>query len=141
MDLSDLAEAATSGLRPVAEKKGLALRTRFTDPARVTGDPILVRHLITNLVGNGLQYNRPDGGVDVDLDGATLTVTNTGRPVDPDRVQDLFEPFRRLGQDRTSTSGHGLGLSIVRSIARAHGADLHAEPGPDGGLRVTVRFV
>ncbi|MFC4187276.1 MULTISPECIES: ATP-binding protein [Streptomyces] len=36
--------------------------------------------------------------------------------------------------------GHGLGLSIVRSIARAHGTDAHAEPGPDGGLRVTAHF-
>ncbi|MGW1564822.1 sensor histidine kinase [Streptomyces sp. NPDC002144] len=138
--LADLANAATTGLRQVAVEKGLALHTRWCNPAQVTGDPVLIRHLISNLVSNALQYNRPDGRVEVTLDGGSLTVTNTGRPVDPDRIHDLFEPFRRLSQDRTGASGHGLGLSIVRSIVQAHGADLHAEPGPDGGLKVTVRF-
>lgn len=74
------------------------------------------------------------------LHGKALTVTNTGQMVAPERVERLFEPFRRLGQDLAGTTGHGLGLSIVRSLARAHGADPHAEPGPDDGLRVTVRF-
>ena len=140
VDLADEVNAAANGLRGVAEEKGLALRTRVTDPARVAGDPVLVRHLVSNLVGNALRYNHPDGRVEVTLHGGTLTVTNTGSPVDPDLVDGLFEPFRRLGQDRVGTTGHGLGLSIVRSIARAHGADLRAEPGPEGGLTVAVRF-
>ncbi len=140
VDLAATAEAAVAGLRPVAEEKGLILHVRLRDPARVTGDPVLVRHLVANLVSNALRYNRPDGRVEVTLHGATLTVTNTGEPVAPDLVDGLFEPFRRLGQDRIGTTGHGLGLSIVRSIARSHGAALHAEPGPDGGLSVAVRF-
>ncbi|WP_406147742.1 sensor histidine kinase [Streptomyces sp. NBC_01012] len=140
VELAELTDAATADLRHLAKEKGLALHTEFDAPARVTGEPVLLRHLISNLVGNALRYNRPDGRVDVRLHGRTLTVTNTGLPVDPERVEGLFEPFRRLGQDRTGTTGHGLGLSIVRSIARAHGTDPHAEPGPDGGLRVTVRF-
>ena len=140
VSLAELAEAATSGQCRVAEEKGLALHTQSCEPTQVTGDPVLIRHLISNLVSNALQYNRPGGRVEVTLDRGTLAVTNTGQPIDPESVQDLFEPFRRLGQDRTGTSGNGLGLSIVRSIARAHGAGLHAEPGPDGGLKVTVRF-
>lgn len=140
VELAELTDAATADLRHLAEEKGLALHTEFDAPARVTGEPVLLRHLISNLVANALRYNRPDGRVDVTLHGRTLTVTNTGLPVDPERIEGLFEPFRRLGQDRTGTTGHGLGLSIVRSIARAHGTDPHAEPGPDGGLRVTVRF-
>ncbi|MET7639739.1 ATP-binding protein [Streptomyces sp. NPDC005438] len=138
--LVEVAEAATAELRHLAQEKGLVLRTEFSAPGRVAGDPVLLRHLVSNLVGNALRYNRPGGRVDVTLHARTLTVTNTGRPVPPERVEELFEPFRRLGRDRTGTTGHGLGLSIVRSIARAHGAEPHAEPGPDGGLRVTVRF-
>lgn len=140
VELTEVTEAATADLRHLAKEKGLTLHTEFDAPARVTGEPVLLRHLIANLVGNALRYNRPGGRVEVKLHGKTLTVTNTGRPLDPERVEGLFEPFRRLGQDRTGTTGHGLGLSIVRSIARAHGADTHAEPGPDGGLRITVRF-
>jgi signal transduction histidine kinase len=140
VDLAATADAATTGLRRVAEEQGLTLHTRVRDPAQVTGDPVLIRHLIANLVSNALRYNRPDGRVEVTLHGGALTVTNTGQPVAPDLVQDLFEPFRRLGQDRTGTTGHGLGLAIVRSIAQAHGADLSAAPGPDGGLTIAVRF-
>ncbi|UED85059.1 sensor histidine kinase [Streptomyces profundus] len=140
VDLADEVNAAARGPRRVAAEQGLALRTRFRDPARVRGDPVLIRHLVANLLGNALRYNRPDGHVEVTLDGGTLTVTNTGGPIDPGLVDDLFEPFRRLGQDRVGTTGHGLGLSIVRSIAHAHGADLRAEPGPDGGLTVAVHF-
>ncbi|WP_245880529.1 sensor histidine kinase [Streptomyces zhaozhouensis] len=141
VELAETTEEAVDGLRRVAEEKGLTLRTRLSDPARTTGDPVLLRHLVVNLVGNALQYNRPDGRVEVTLDGATLTVANTGAPVPADQIAGLFEPFRRLGQDRVGTTGHGLGLSIVRSIARAHGAALRAEPGPDGGLAITVDFV
>ncbi|MDT0268163.1 HAMP domain-containing sensor histidine kinase [Streptomyces sp. DSM 44915] len=140
VDLAEAADTATEALRPLAEERGLALRVQCAEPARVFGDPVLIRHLITNLVGNALRYNRPDGHVEVTLDGGTLTVTNTGAPIAPELVEGLFEPFRRLGQDRVGGTGHGLGLSIVRSIARAHGAALRAAPGPDGGLAVTVEF-
>jgi signal transduction histidine kinase len=140
VDLAATVDMVTAGLRRDAEGKGLTLHTRSRDPAQVTGDPVLIRHLVSNLVSNALRYNRPDGGVEVTVHGGTITITNTGQPVAPDAVQELFEPFRRLGQDRTGTTGHGLGLSIVRSIAQAHGAGLCAEPGPDGGLAIAVRF-
>ncbi|MFE9340615.1 sensor histidine kinase [Streptomyces sp. NPDC007063] len=140
VDLAQETDTATSDLRHVAKEKGIALHTDSDAPERVTGDPVLLRHLVSNLVSNALRYNRTDGRVEVRLHGRTLTVTNTGPPVAPDRIEDLFEPFRRLARDRTGTTGHGLGLSIVRSIARAHGTDPHAEQGPEGGLRVTVRF-
>ncbi|MET4922897.1 ATP-binding protein [Streptomyces sp. PSRA5] len=109
-------------------------------PLHVAGDPVLLRHLLTNLLHNAVQYNRPGGTVSLRLDGRTLTVANTGEPVRPDQVAGLFEPFRRLGQDRTGTTGHGLGLSIARSITTAHGARITTHPGDDGGLTVSVTF-
>jgi len=68
-------------------------------------------------------------------------VANTG-PVVPEReVGRLFEPFQRLDGRRVhSKNGHGLGLSIVRAIARAHGATISASPFPAGGLHITVTF-
>jgi signal transduction histidine kinase len=66
-------------------------------------------------------------------------VANGGRPIPPDQVAGLFEPFRRLGGDRTgSDRGAGLGLSIVRSVAAAHGGTASARAIPGGGLEVTV---
>jgi len=61
--------------------------------------------------------------------------------VSAEDIDRLFEPFRRAGNDRTRTrDGHGLGLSIVRAVADAHGATLTVDPQSVGGLRVEVIF-
>ncbi|MFE0690598.1 sensor histidine kinase [Streptomyces xiamenensis] len=140
---SDLADAARQAIReggPRAAEREVAVSLDAVGPFPVAGDPVLLRHLVTNLVDNAVRYNRPGGTVAVRLAGRTLTVVNTGPPVEPGQVERLFEPFQRLGQDRTSVSGHGLGLSIVASIAEAHRAKVTARPGRDGGLAVSVVF-
>jgi signal transduction histidine kinase len=63
----------------------------------------------------------------------------SGPPITADQTTSLFEPFRRLHSDRVgSARGSGLGLSIVRAVARAHAGDATASPVANGGLRVTV---
>ncbi|WP_405953762.1 sensor histidine kinase [Streptomyces phaeochromogenes] len=140
VDLSAAARLVAAELAPQAKSEQVDVEVSADRQLTVPGDPVLLRHLLTNLVRNAIQYNHPGGRVRVRLDGRTLTVTNTGPPVPADRVPDLFEPFRRLAQDRVGTTGHGLGLAIVRSIAEAHGTEATAEPGQAGGLAVTVRF-
>jgi len=71
---------------------------------------------------------------------ASLTVANSGPVVPVDAVEELFEPFRRGGTARTASRGAGLGLSIVRAVATAHGGEVSAVPQPSGGLQVTVRL-
>ncbi|WP_314416320.1 sensor histidine kinase [Streptomyces kroppenstedtii] len=140
VDPTGIITTSITELRPLAAEMAVEIHAPVGTLLPLNGDPVLLRHLITNLLRNAVQYNRPRGRVDVTLTGRTLTVTNTGGPVDPARLDDLFEPFRRLGQDRVGTTGHGLGLSIVRFIAHAHGAQVTARPGPDGGLRIGVTF-
>ena len=139
-DLGALARQTVRELRPLAEESRVSLALTADRPPSVLGEPVLLRHLVTNLVDNAIRHNRPGGTVSIRLTGRTLTVVNTGPPIDPDQVDGLFEPFRRLGQDRTGATGHGLGLSIVASIAQAHAALVTAHPGPDGGLTVSVTF-
>ncbi|MFB7355073.1 sensor histidine kinase [Streptomyces gardneri] len=107
----------------------------------VRGSRVLLAQLVRNLVANAVAYNVPGGKVDVRVDGGVLTVTNTGPVVPAQDVDGLFEPFRRgEGRDRTGP-GAGLGLSLVRSIAAAHGGTVRAvarDAAEGGGLVVTV---
>ncbi|WP_405393725.1 sensor histidine kinase [Microbispora hainanensis] len=114
-------------------------------PVVAHGDPLFLERCVFNLLENAIKYNVRDGEVWVrlreDEAGVSVTVENTGPPVPPYEVDDLFEPFRRLGGDRVrSARGAGLGLSIVRAIAVAHGGGVEALARPEGGLVVTVRL-
>ena len=109
------------------------------------GDPRLAERLAANLVGNAIQHNVPGGWVSastsVTADRAVLTVANSGPAVPPAQVGRLFEPFQRLGEDRVAAAAaSGLGLSIVKAVAAAHDAWVHARALPGGGLEVQVHF-
>ena len=108
----------------------------------VQGDEMLLERLTVNLVQNAIRYNHAGGTVSVVVGAPgepALVVENTGPVVLAEAVPGLFEPFRRLGSDRTQgRGGAGLGLSIVRSIVSAHEGAVRARPGGEGGLRVKV---
>jgi signal transduction histidine kinase len=109
-------------------------------PAGVRGERRLLERLAANLIENGVRYNAPGGFVAVSTraapDAAVLDVVNSGPPIDPVVASRLTEPFERGG--RTGTRGAGLGLSIVRAVAEAHGGRLTLTPRPEGGLAVRV---
>jgi signal transduction histidine kinase len=123
---------------------GLQVQTS-TEPAVFDGDPLLAERMVTNLIGNAVRHNVPGGCVEAATGSkhgrAALSVSNTGPVVPPTEVGRLFQPFQRLGGRRArNASGHGLGLSIVRAIAAAHGATINAHANHDGGLTITVTF-
>ena len=100
---------------------------------------------MANLVDNAVRHNVAGGHVEVTTatsDGrAVLSVANTGPVIPPAEVDRLFRPFQRLsGRRARHDNGHGLGLSIVRAIATAHGAAIDARARPDGGLHIQVSF-
>ncbi len=145
VDLAEVAERAIDQTRTEAVEKGVEIRGE-RGSAVVQGNGVLLERIALNLVQNAVRYNVPeDGWVEVATEvrhgQALLTVSNSGPVVPAYEVDNLFEPFRRLRTERTgSDKGVGLGLSIARSVARAHGGRIIAEPREGGGLvmRVTL---
>lgn len=111
-------------------------------PLTVLGDEVLVEQLVTNLVQNAIRHNEQGGLVEVSTDRTCgVLVRNTGPIVPPAELGGLFEPFRRLGQDRLyHREGAGLGLSIVASIVQAHGGRILASANPSGGLTIQIHL-
>jgi signal transduction histidine kinase len=138
----DLAELAGRAL----DKTGLQIERAGLKPAPTSGDPALIERLIANLIDNAVSHNDDRGEVMVRTHSESrrslLIVTNTGPVVPAEDVERLFEPFERLDKGRAAGADghHGLGLSIVRAIAVAHGATVVAEPLVGGGLAVIVNF-
>ncbi|MFJ8539304.1 sensor histidine kinase [Streptomyces sp. NPDC093591] len=145
VDLAEVAEQAVDQVHAEAEAKGVVIRGE-QKPAVVQGNGVLLERIALNLMQNAVRYNIPEGGwvevtTDVQHGQAVLLVSNTGPVVPAYEIDNLFEPFRRLRTERTgSDKGVGLGLSIVRSVARAHGGHISAQPREGGGLvmRVTL---
>jgi signal transduction histidine kinase len=144
VDLSEVASTVLESVRKGEDVPEVTITTELT-PARTIGDPVLLEHLVGNLVENAIKHNVDDGEVYVRtgmLDGfAACQVENTGATIPVYEVDRLFEPFRRLNTDRIeSAKGAGLGLSIVRSVVNAHRGTVYAAPRAGGGLIVTVRL-
>ncbi|GLW20089.1 sensor histidine kinase [Microbispora triticiradicis] len=146
VDLSLAAEEAAETLLPLAEQRRITLNVTG-GAARTEGSAELLARMVTNLVQNAIVHNLPAGGtvtVHTEAYGGTslLRVENTGRPLPPELIPTLIEPFQR-GTERVRTDEHagaGLGLAIVHSVVRAHNGTLDLAPGPHGGLLVTVRL-
>ena len=137
---------AISASEPDLSAAGLTISTALNSNL-ISGDARLIDHLISNLLQNAIRHNVPHGWVRVRVTATTRTgevslrVITSGPLVLPDQIERLLQPFQRLGSQRTSArDGVGLGLSIVKAIADAHTASVHARPGPDGGLDIEVIF-
>jgi signal transduction histidine kinase len=142
-DPADLADGARVALAQSAQEAAdMHLEMRSTlDAAPVHGDRPLLERLVANLVENAVRHNRPGGMVEVrTLQAAgrsVVEVRNDGALVPAEAVASLLEPFQRLDRGARG-DGAGLGLSIVRSVAEAHGGSVELRARPSGGLVVRV---
>jgi signal transduction histidine kinase len=113
--------------------------------ADVSGNTTLLARMVANVVDNAVRHNVTGGRIHIfnDFEGSRvrLVVDSGGPQIDPQKAQQLGEPFRKLGTERTANGdGAGLGLSIVRAIANAHGGALQVQALPVGGLRVVIEL-
>jgi Signal transduction histidine kinase len=126
-DLREVLDGAVDDLRALAEPNRISIDARLPNSLPVRADRFAVALITQNLIDNAVKFNRSGGRIqlqtDCNGDYATLSIGNNGKEIPHDRVEHIFERFYRARGDQ-QTPGHGLGLSIARELARAHGGDL-----------------
>ena len=143
VDLSEIARDVAELYEPVAEENGLGFETGIADKIMVRGDRHLLSQAIANLLDNALKYT-PEGRVALQVENragkARVEVSDTGPGVPPDRRSAVFDRFVRLEGSR-STPGNGLGLSLVRAVARLHDGEIWLEDSAPGAARPGLKVV
>jgi hypothetical protein len=146
LPLDYLVTAALGDQAMPIEAKGLTVRHADSpDGAWVSGSHALLSRLVENVIENAVGHNEDGGWIAISADAdsrmARLVVENGGRVLSQRQADELTQPFRRFGADRTgSDQGSGLGLSIVTAIAEAHGGTVDLVARSGGGLRVTIEL-
>ncbi len=126
-DLAELLEGAVDDARALAEPLDLAVDAEIPEHLPVRADRRLIGIIVQNLIENAIKFNHPGGRVRFaacKVNGSIeLTVANTGEGIPQKRAAHLFERFYRARGDER-VSGSGLGLSMARELARAHGGEV-----------------
>jgi len=138
VDLDDVVAGALDELDPDPGRLRLDLEG---EPPAVVADAVLLQRVVVNLLDNALRHSPPDRPVLVSASAfggdVELRVVDHGPGIAPDRRDEVFLPFQRLG-DTDNTTGLGLGLALSRGFAEGMGGTLVAEDTPGGGLTMVV---
>ncbi|MDZ8093843.1 MAG: response regulator [Nostoc sp. DedQUE05] len=147
VDLVSTIEAAMETVHLAVEAKNIEIETML-DPnvGKVLGDPARLQQVFWNLLSNAVKFTETKGKINVRLERidaqAQITVSDTGKGIDPDFLPYMFDYFRQ--GDSTTTrrfGGLGLGLAIARHLIEMHGGTIGAKsPGEDKGAIFTVRL-
>jgi two-component system heavy metal sensor histidine kinase CusS len=141
--IRDVVQAAESQVMAQAKSRGIELTISGDDRA-VVGDAGDLERLVRNLLENAVRHSPEGGRIGIEIatvaDRVTVAVSDEGPGIAPEEREKIFEPFYRgHGDAERSSDGAGLGLAIVRQIARAHGADVVLVPTASGkGARFEV---
>jgi signal transduction histidine kinase len=145
LDLREAARSALDSVAPEAAARGITLNLDAPAEVPVTADRGEMDIVLNNLVTNAVKYNRDGGRVDVALscrgDRARITVADTGIGLAPADQARLFGEFVRIRNEQTrDIAGSGLGLSILRKLARLYGGDVTVTSEPGAGSTFTVEL-
>lgn len=141
-DLSKLCQDMAAYIAPLVIKEGRSIEVLGAErPLVINANAFAIEQALRNLVENAIKYSARGSLITIELarlvDEHQLRVIDRGRGVPPEVRELIFERFRRA--DRRS-SGSGLGLSIVRRVAEAHGGSVSVEDAPEGGAIFTLHF-
>jgi signal transduction histidine kinase len=142
LNIPAIVNEACELFHPIAEDKGLLLSCNVSGEGNIKGDQPLIQRMISNLLDNAIKYTPPGGKVSIEVQTAAdhnvvVSVQDTGIGISPAELVQIFERFYRCDHSR-SMPGIGLGLSLARTIARAHGGDVRVSSQSGQGSTFTV---
>ena len=144
VDLGEAVRQALADTGPMAAERGTVIELDAQEPVQIQGDATALRVLARNLADNAVRYAPEGARVQVrvarEAGAAVLTVDDSGPGIPAAERERVFDRFWRREASAATTSGSGLGMAIVKSVAERHGAQLSLQDSPLGGLRVVVRF-
>jgi two-component system, OmpR family, heavy metal sensor histidine kinase CusS len=132
VEVTNLAEQCASLVRPLAEARGLTLQVHRNGPIQMNADADKLREVINNLLHNAIEYNQPNGAVDLTVERQNgtlqLEVRDTGIGIAPDAREHIFERFYREDPSRQADGMHaGLGLAIVKGYVVLMGGTISVQ--------------
>jgi signal transduction histidine kinase/ActR/RegA family two-component response regulator len=141
--LPALLEEASQVVAAQASEAGITLDAVMCAPGlEVTADRQRLMQVLLNLLSNAVKYNRPGGRIGLAAKaadgGVSISVSDTGMGLCPDQQKALFQPFNRLGAERSKVEGTGLGLVITRSLVQMMGGRIDVESGVGQGSLFSV---
>jgi signal transduction histidine kinase/CheY-like chemotaxis protein len=139
MEMADVLADCRAMVAPQAQLSGIELAFPVLPQAfLVQADPVRTKQVLINLLTNAIKYNRPAGRVEVRCAAAPgqrvrVSVEDTGQGLSAAQLGQLFDPFNRLGQERGTQPGTGIGLVICKRLVELMGGRIGAESTPGDG--------
>jgi PAS domain S-box-containing protein len=145
-ELTELLDGVIRMSEASARATSVLLETTYSSlrPLDLRTDPVRLRQVMLNLISNAVKYNRPGGSVVVSVEGkhglVGIEVADTGLGMSDEQVASLFQPFNRLGRERSEIVGTGIGMVLVRQLVELMGGTLSVESEVDRGTVVRVEL-
>jgi signal transduction histidine kinase len=133
IQMSPIVDGLVAELKPLSEKVQTDVANQIDPQMMINADPALLAEVFQNLISNAIQFTRcgyVSVGAEVRGDVIECWVKDSGKGINPDRIQRIFNKF-----ETDSAGGHGLGLAIVKKIVEAHGGKVSVESDPGKGSR------
>jgi len=137
VSIDDLVDECRGEIAAVAAKREIKITAETGETLYARADRMRLRQVLLNLLSNAVKYNRDGGEVRVSAratgNTVRVAVSDTGQGIARERMSELFQPFKRLGAERSKIEGFGLGLSITRHLVEMMEGRMGVESEPDRG--------
>jgi PAS domain S-box-containing protein len=143
--LSGVVDECFGMVQPLADARSIRLSRVGEDGVHVRADRTRIKQVLLNLMSNAIKYNRECGDVRIEVrvtgnERARICVEDTGQGIPNSRIEELFQPFNRLGAEASDIEGTGIGLTITRRLVEMMGGHVGVESELGTGSRFWVEF-